>query len=167
MKIHRFIGHFDFDKKISSIANKEIYNQIKNSFYNTDNNPTQIFGMENIDFQLSQTKKFLADNFRVFNVPRELFGEKMLENSIILIDNSLDDNFEIVDDGNGNIVAKKNLFSRVQEVRKHYNDINPLNNTDFCQDLYTDIESRQAGTGGPYGTSGTSGKLPSSNCQPW
>ena len=30
MKIHRFISHFDFDKKISSIANKEIYNQIKN-----------------------------------------------------------------------------------------------------------------------------------------
>jgi len=30
MKIHRFIGNFDFDKKISSITNKEIYNQIKN-----------------------------------------------------------------------------------------------------------------------------------------
>ncbi len=30
MKAHRFIGHFDFDKKITGIANKEIYNQIKN-----------------------------------------------------------------------------------------------------------------------------------------
>lgn len=30
MKIHRFIGNFDFDKKITSITNKEIYNQIKN-----------------------------------------------------------------------------------------------------------------------------------------
>lgn len=30
MKVHRFIGHFDFDKKVSSITNKEIYNQIKN-----------------------------------------------------------------------------------------------------------------------------------------
>lgn len=30
MKIHRFIGNFDFNKKISSITNKEIYNQIKN-----------------------------------------------------------------------------------------------------------------------------------------
>lgn len=30
MKIHRFISHFDFDKKITSITNKEIYNQIKN-----------------------------------------------------------------------------------------------------------------------------------------
>lgn len=30
MKIHRFIGHFDFDKKITGISNKEIYNQIKN-----------------------------------------------------------------------------------------------------------------------------------------
>ncbi|MBI5071909.1 16S rRNA (uracil(1498)-N(3))-methyltransferase [Candidatus Falkowbacteria bacterium] len=30
MKVHRFIGNFDFDKKISGITNKEIYNQIKN-----------------------------------------------------------------------------------------------------------------------------------------
>ncbi len=30
MKIHRFIGNFDFDKKVSSITSKEIYNQIKN-----------------------------------------------------------------------------------------------------------------------------------------
>jgi 16S rRNA (uracil1498-N3)-methyltransferase len=30
MKIHRFISNFNLDKKISSISNKEIYNQIKN-----------------------------------------------------------------------------------------------------------------------------------------
>jgi 16S rRNA (uracil1498-N3)-methyltransferase len=30
MKVHRFIGNFNLDKKISSISDKEIYNQIKN-----------------------------------------------------------------------------------------------------------------------------------------
>jgi len=94
-----------------------VYSQIRNAFYNTYQNPTKMFGLENIDFQLSGIKKFLADRFRVFTIDRELFGEKMLENSVILIDNSLDDNFVITDDGQGNIIAKENLFSRVQEVR--------------------------------------------------
>ncbi len=30
MKVHRFIGNFNLDKKISAITDKEIYNQIKN-----------------------------------------------------------------------------------------------------------------------------------------
>lgn len=30
MKVHRFIGNFNFDKKINSISDKEIFNQIKN-----------------------------------------------------------------------------------------------------------------------------------------
>lgn len=30
MKIHRFIGNFNFERKISSVSDKEIYNQIKN-----------------------------------------------------------------------------------------------------------------------------------------
>lgn len=30
MKVHRFISNFNFDKKISAITDKEIYNQIKN-----------------------------------------------------------------------------------------------------------------------------------------
>lgn len=30
MKVHRFIGNFNFDKKVSSISDKEIYNQVKN-----------------------------------------------------------------------------------------------------------------------------------------
>lgn len=144
-----------------------IYNQIKNAFYNTWNNPTKIFGMENIDFQLSKTKKFLSDEFRVFNVSKNFFGEKMLENSIILVDNALDDNFEIIDDGNGNIIAKENLFSRVQEVRRFYNSVNPTDTSTICDHYFTDIEDRQAGTGGAYGTAGNSGRLPPWDCQPW
>ena len=156
-----------------------VYDQIKNAFYNTYNNPTKMFGMENIDFELSETKKFLADYFRVFNISRDQFGEKMLENSIVLVDNALDDNFEIVDDGKGNIVAKENLFSRIQEVRKFYNIVNPIDTNNLCNSYYTDLPTRQAGiqggtsstgtsgTGGPYGTNNTSSYLPPVNCQPW
>lgn len=144
-----------------------VYNQIKNAFYNDYNDPTKMFGMENIDFQLSNIKKFLADKFRLFSISRNQFGEKMLENSIVLVDNALDDNFEIVDDGNGNIIAKKNLFAKIQEVRKFQNIIDPNVSSDLCDNYYTDIESRQAGNGGAYGTAGTSGRYSPSYCQPW
>ena len=144
-----------------------VYTQIKNAFYNTYQNPTKMFGLENIDFQLSQTQKFLNDKFRVFTIPQNQFGEKVLPNSVVLVDNSLDDNFEIVDDGDGNIIAKENLFARVQEVRKFYNIVNPSTTNSYCSNYYTGIESRQAGNGQPYGTAGTSGQYPPSNCQPW
>jgi hypothetical protein len=158
----------DSDPKNNTGTYKRLlYNQIKNSFYNEWNDPTKMFGLENIDFQLSKTKKFLGDNFRLFNVSNAHFGEKMLENSITLVDNSLDDNFEIVDDGFGNIIARENLFSRVQEVREFTNLINVSITSSYCDTYNSNIESRQSGgESGSYGT-GSIGYLPSSNCQPW
>lgn len=145
-----------------------VYTQIKNAFYNEWNDPTKMFGMENIDFQTSNIKKFLSDEFRVFTIPKNYFGEKMLENTILLIDNALDDNFQIVDDGKGNIVAKENLFSRVQEVRRFYNRVNTTETSSVCEFYYTNIESRQSGiTGSYYGSSNTSSYLSPVNCQPW
>jgi hypothetical protein len=145
-----------------------IYTQIKNSFYNEWNNPTKMFGMENIDFQTSGIKKFLSEQFRVFTISKDYFGEKMLENTILLVDNALDDNFQIVDDGKGNIIAKENLFSKVQEVRRFYNSINTTETSSVCTDYYTNIESRQSGvTGSYYGSASTSSYLYPDNCQPW
>jgi hypothetical protein len=135
-----------------------IHRQIKNAFYNNWNNPTKMFGLENIDFQLSNTRKFLSDEFRIFNISSKYFGEKLLENTITLVDNALDDNFEIVDDGDGNIIAKENLFSRSQEVRIFYNKIDLLSTSSYCDSYYTDIELRQSSSYTP---------LSSSNCQPW
>lgn len=150
-----------------------VYNQVKNAFYNSYNDPTKMFGMENVDFGLSKTKKFLTEYFRLFNISREQFGEKMLENSIVLVDNSLDDQFEIVDDGSGNIIAKENLFSRVQEVRSFTNSVAPTITNTVCDGYYTGLADRQAGeigtSGivGAYGTAGTSGMWPPSGCLPW
>ncbi len=154
-------------KNLNGTYKRLVYTQIKNAFYNDLQNPTKIFGLENIDLQLSNTKKFLSEKFRSFNISKNFFGEKMSENSIVLIDNALDDNFEIIDDGDGNIVAKENLFSKIQEVRSHANIIKPLESSTLCDDYYTGIETRQAGTGDPYGTAGTSGFYPPTNCQPW
>lgn len=94
-----------------------VWSQIDAAFYNTFHNPTQIFGLEHIDFQLGKTNRFISEFFRIFNVPKNMFGEKIVEGSVRLYDNILDDQVTIVDDAHSNLIAGYNLFSKVQEVR--------------------------------------------------
>ena len=48
---------------------RSVYSQVRTSFYNTYRNPTQLFGMENIDFESSRTKRRLAAKLRMFDIP--------------------------------------------------------------------------------------------------
>lgn len=98
-----------------------LYNQIYRAFYNTYHNPTEIFGMENIDFPLSKTRRYLADKFRMFTIPRLVMGDKISPGSVQFQDTAFDDNVRVQDDANGNLIAGDNLFSKVQEVRVHGN----------------------------------------------
>ncbi len=94
-----------------------IYTQTAQAFYNTYNNPVQIFGMENIDFPLSRTNRNLGNQFLLFSIPQNIMGDKLVEGSIRMYDLFLDDNATIVDDKYGNLIIGNNLFSRIQEVR--------------------------------------------------
>lgn len=94
-----------------------VHRQTKNAFYNTYNNPTEIFGVEHIDFPLSKTLRNLSDHFRMFSIPNLVFGDKIQPKSVRLYDTLLDDNVVIFDDGYQNLIGGYNLFSRVQEVR--------------------------------------------------
>jgi len=109
-----------------------LYTQIRRAFYNQYYNPFKIFGMENIDFPLNKTNRFLADNFRMFTIPRRMFGDKMSEGSIQFYDNTFDDNVEIYDDKLGNLIAGENLFSKVQEIRHLGNLIAPGTSSYDC-----------------------------------
>lgn len=100
-----------------------VHSQTKAAFYNKNNDPTKIFGMEFIDFPLGQTFRDLTPEARLFNVPQIVFGERILENSLQLVDHMLDDNVEVIDDGYQNLIATQNLFSKIQEVRTFGNDI--------------------------------------------
>lgn len=100
-----------------------IYDQIQKAFYNDYKNPLQIFGIENIDFPLSQTDRFLGNEFLMFSIPRNVFGDRLTENTIQMFDTTFDDNLLIQDDGAGNLVAGYNLFSKVQEIRSFGNVI--------------------------------------------
>jgi hypothetical protein len=94
-----------------------VHRQIENAFYNTYRNPTEIFGVEHIDFPLSKTLRNLSDHFRMFTVPRSIFGDKIQPKSVQFFDTLFDDNVAIFDDGYQNLIAGYNLFSKVQEVR--------------------------------------------------
>jgi hypothetical protein len=94
-----------------------VYTTTKNAFYNSYRNPTEIFGVEHIDFPLSKTLRNLSDHFRMFTIPRLIFGDKIQPKSVQFYDTLLDDNVSVFDDGYQNLMAGYNLFSKVQEVR--------------------------------------------------
>ena len=102
-----------------------VHRQTKNAFYNTYRNPTEIFGVEHIDFPLSKTLRNLSSQFRMFTIPPLVFGDKIQPQSIKFYDTLLDDNVEIFDDGYQNLIAGYNLFSKVQEIRTLGNFIFP------------------------------------------
>ena len=110
-----------------------VHSQIKNAFYNEYNNPTQMFGMENIDFQLTEITKSLSEKFKIFTVKKEYLGDRLLKNSIMLVDNALDDTYTIVDDGNGNLVARSNLFAKIQEVKEFDNSPTEEGFNSYCE----------------------------------
>lgn len=94
-----------------------VYNQISKMFYNSYQNPTQLFGMDNIDFQLSNTNRIIGNQFVLFNISTDTMGDKLVPGSIIMYDLQFDDNAIITDDSNGNLIIRRNVFSKIQEVR--------------------------------------------------
>ena len=115
---------------------RSIYHQVQTMFYNTYLDPTKIWGSENIDFELSKTKRLLTDQFRLFDIPRIVFGDKMTPNSITMFDNTLDNYYTITDDGNGNLVAGTNLFSKQQEVGEYDNQFIANMSSSLCDDYF-------------------------------
>lgn len=116
-----------------------VHRQIKAAFYNKYGDPTKMFGMDFIDFPLSQTFRNISNFVRVFDIPRYVFGERIIENTVVLRDASLDDNVTITDDGHQNLIAKSNLFSKVQEVRSFENIIMSGSSSHECYNDHVDV----------------------------
>jgi len=120
-------GHFNVNvepKNGDGTYTRMIYSQIQNTFYNSTNNPVNIFGLDNIDFGLSRTNRHVTDNFLLLNIPRIIFGDKILASSVTLGNLPLDDNISIYDDGYGNMMAGNSIFYKIQEVGDFKNVIN-------------------------------------------
>jgi hypothetical protein len=119
-------GTFDVNsdpKNMDGTFKRSVYDQTKVTFYNTYRNPILLFGMEYMDIQLSRTQRYISNSFRILNIPRSIFGDKIDEGSVTLVDNTLDDLVTLQDDSNGNLIASANLFSRIQEVRVFPNNV--------------------------------------------
>lgn len=93
-----------------------VFSQINTMFYNHLRNPTEIWGAENIDFDLSQTKRRITDQIKVFSVDRSIYGDKIIPGSIRIHDYRQDNDYVIEDDGYENLMMTKNLFIHVQEI---------------------------------------------------
>lgn len=94
-----------------------VYDQTYRSFYNQYRNPTQIFGLDNIDFSLSKIDRFIGNEFLLFNIPQKIMGDGIVNGTVKMYDATIDDNIEIHDDSYGNLKIGTNLFSKIQEVR--------------------------------------------------
>ncbi len=114
---------------------RSIYHQVKTMFYNSYLDPSKIWGVENIDFTLSQTQRSLSDQFRLVDIPRNVYGDKITPNTVVVYDNTLDNVYTITDDGNGNLFAGKNLFSHQQELGEYTNEFISSVSSSYC-DFY-------------------------------
>lgn len=123
-----------------------VHAQTKAAFYNKYNDPTKIFGVEFIDFPLGQTFRDLSNIARLFNVPQAVFGERIIENTVRLNDTAVDDNVEVTDDGNQNLIARSNLFSKVQEVRSFGNIIMSGTSSYVCYDTNVRVYVADSGS---------------------
>ena len=121
---------------IDKTYKRNIYHQIKTTFYNTYLNPTKLWGIENIDFELSKTKRKLSDQFNLVNVPRRIFGNRIVPTTINFTDNTSDNNYTITDDGNGNLFAGTNIFSRQQEIG-NYSNYFLVGASSFCNNYWS------------------------------
>ncbi len=111
---------------------RSIYHQVKTMFYNSYLDPSKIWGIENIDFTLSQTKRNLSDQFRLIDIPRNVYGDKIMPKTVKVYDNTLDNVYTITDDGNGNLFANKNLFSHQQELGEYKNTFISNMSSSYC-----------------------------------
>ena len=102
-----------------------VYAANKHLFYNEYDNFTKTFGMESAD--LAQTNRTLTPAMDVFIIPQSKFGQKIVPNSVKIIDTSLDKEYTLIDDGNCNLIFSGSVYSKYQ--------INNLNIT--CSDSYT------------------------------
>jgi hypothetical protein len=89
-----------------------VYSENKHLFYNNYNNFTKTFGMETAD--LSSTHRILTDTMDVFTIPQKKFGEKLVPNSIKILDDSLDKEYSLIDDGNCNLIFSGSVFSKYE-----------------------------------------------------
>lgn len=124
---------------INGTYKRVIYAQIKTTFYNNYINPTQILGIDNIDIENSTTKRKLSDKVRILDIPRIVFGDKVIPNTLKIYDSTLDNNYTIIDDSNGNLIIDEFVFSNQQETGDFQNQFNTGSSNNACDQFLSSV----------------------------
>jgi hypothetical protein len=91
-----------------------VYDTYNKLFYNTYDDPTKLWGLENIN--LSGSNRILTDTMDVFSLNKFQFGDKIVPNSVLIQDNGGEIHYTITDDGNTNLILDGEYFSKFQTV---------------------------------------------------
>lgn len=127
IKTEQFIK-FDPNIEVQNLSDtykRIIYDQTKNLFYNDSKDPTKLLGLENLDVILDGKKRVIYDRIKVVTIPQAYFGDKIMENSVEIIENSSDQTYTVVDDGKGNLHVKEKVFGVITSDQNK--DINSFN----------------------------------------
>ncbi len=92
-----------------------VYTMHKNLFYNSYNNPSQIYGLENINLQAST--RLLTNVMDIFTLKQTQFGEKILPNSVRIVDTFGDEPYILIDDGNTHLKLSGSYFINYQKIQ--------------------------------------------------
>lgn len=101
---------------------REIFNSVKSMYYNNQNNSYNIFGLNGFD--LSKTKLNLSNEFSLIDLKIQEAGDKILENSVVINNQSGDLICQIIDDGNNNLLISGSHF-----INKFVFESDTYNNT--------------------------------------
>ena len=99
-------------QNIDGTYKRIIYNQAKNLFYTNYINPVTVMGSNTqFDPSLDGKNQILFKKLKTVSIPQAFIGEKIVENSVKIVEKNGIVDYTIIDDGNGNLYVKDRLFS--------------------------------------------------------
>ena len=112
-------GSFYYDpvlseKNVDGTYKTVLYATTKHLFYKESQDPTKIFGLESLDS--SNVNRSLPNKISTFNIPQNKFGEKVIPKSVVITHEIQGQTYNVVDDGNSNLVVSDKTFINNQDA---------------------------------------------------
>ena len=112
-------GSFYYDpvlseKNLDGTYKTVLYATTKHLFYKESQDPSKIFGLESLDS--SNVNRSLPNKISTFNIPQNKFGEKVIPKSVVIKHEIQGQTYNVVDDGNSNLVVSDKTFINNQDA---------------------------------------------------
>ena len=132
-------GSFYYDpvlseKNLDGTYKTVLYATTKHLFYKESQDPSKIFGLESLDS--SNVNRSLPNKISTFNIPQNKFGEKVIPKSVVITHEIQGQTYNVVDDGNSNLVVSDKTFINNQDANVDKIPANIILN-DVTSNVYT------------------------------